>query len=161
MAVRRTAETFRWIISILRSHAIPHQLSGGLAARTYGVKRALADIDIGVPDRAIPKLHRLLERHVIDGPRRYKDAEFDLELLTLRYKGQLIDLFGTTTQRIYNNQTKKWELLRTNFAQSTIKTVYRKRVPVIPFLELVRYKQKINRVVDRFDVRELRDTGPC
>lgn len=73
-----------WIADVLKSHNIPFQISGGLAAKVYGSDRPLADIDIDVPDEHLPLLADLLTDHVVWGPARYLDGEWDLMLLTVK-----------------------------------------------------------------------------
>ena len=44
--MKDTAGALFWIVKILKKHKIPFHISGGFAAKLYGVKRDLADIDI-------------------------------------------------------------------------------------------------------------------
>ena len=53
---RHTKEAFEWIISILRNHKIPFEIIGGFAARLYGSRRMLADIDIDIPKKKIKRI---------------------------------------------------------------------------------------------------------
>ncbi len=53
---KNTEAAFHWIIDILESHSIKYCISGGFAARVYGVERELADIDIVLNDSDISKI---------------------------------------------------------------------------------------------------------
>jgi hypothetical protein len=92
----------------LRKNKIPFEITGGFASRIYGSKRPLADIDIDISDKNISKIQKLTKKYIIYGPRRYKDKNFDLLLMTLKYKGQKIDISGKDYERIYNKKKKKW-----------------------------------------------------
>jgi hypothetical protein len=50
---KKATDALRWVIDILNKHHIIYQVTGGLAAKIYGAKRALADIDLDLPDLAI------------------------------------------------------------------------------------------------------------
>ncbi len=93
-----------WIVGALRERGVPFQITGGLAARCYGAKRPLVDIDIDVPEEHLPSLGRVLAEHVVFGPGRFRDDDWDLTLLTLRYAGQNIDLGGAYETRFFDRQ---------------------------------------------------------
>lgn len=42
-------QALSWIVEVLRRAEVPFQVVGGLAARAYGAKRPLADLDFYVP----------------------------------------------------------------------------------------------------------------
>jgi hypothetical protein len=45
----KISQALNWIVSLLNRHHIPYQIVGGLAAKAYGARRALVDIDMYVP----------------------------------------------------------------------------------------------------------------
>jgi hypothetical protein len=152
---RRTKDAFVWIVRLLRKHDVPFQVTGGLAARVYGARRKLADIDLDVPDRAIGRIASLVRPYIVKGPYRYRVKPFDVLLLTLRYKGQEIDLAGADSTRLFDRQEKKWSFDKADLKRSTKKSLYGMRVPIIRKQELLRYKKSIARAVDKEDVRAL------
>ncbi len=152
---RKTAEAFVWITDTLRKHDIPFQISGGLAARIYGSRRKLADIDIGVPDKRLKKTLSDVADYVIYGPKRYVDSEWDLLLLTLRYQGQDIDIYGNDSMKLFDRKNNVWVNYKFKISDSVIKKVYGRNVPVIPKEQLISYKQIIMRDVDRKDLKIL------
>ena len=152
---RRTREAFIWTVGILRKRGIPFQIQGGFAARIYGSRRPLADIDIGIPDSRLSEILPDVRSHIIYGPKRYVDGSFDLLLMTLKYKGQEIDVFGATNGKLFELKSGKWVNVKFKLEDSTMKSVYGLKVPVIGKKGLIQYKKKLQRDVDVEDVRQL------
>ena len=48
--MKNTQAAFHWIVNILKTHNIPFHVAGGLAAKSYGAQRELADIDLDIPE---------------------------------------------------------------------------------------------------------------
>ncbi len=158
-AMRNTEEAFLWIINILEDKEIKYKISGGFSARLYGVERELADIDIEIIDEDFSKILNEIKDYIIFGPDRYKDAHWDLNLITLNYEGQEIDL-ASVQAKIFNNNTKLWELKNTieNWMDSDnfeIKEVFGKKVLIESIKSLKEYKVKLSRDVDLEDLKQL------
>ncbi|MDD5182201.1 MAG: hypothetical protein PHC66_03455 [Candidatus Nanoarchaeia archaeon] len=156
---RRTKDAFLWIMSILHRHRIPYRISGGLAARIYGSKRRLADIDIDIPD----KIHenRILSEvgdYIIFGPKRYVDHQFDLLLMTLKYKGQKIDICVGEHEKLFDHEKKEWVANKIDLSKHVDKKVYGLVARVIPKNDLIAYKRLMARKVDIADVKCLLKT---
>lgn len=131
---------------------IPFQISGGFAAKLYGANRPLFDIDIDIKGKDFDKLLPFVEDYILSGPKRYLDDSFDLQLLTLEYQGQRIDLSVSENSKIYNAKTKQWQECETNFNSFKEFEVYGLKVPVITWQELVEYKKIIRRPTDLEDI---------
>ncbi len=152
--MRNTKKAFLWITDILEKHNISYKIWGGFAGRVYGVTRELADIDIEIPETDIPKILVDVKDYVIYGPERYTDANWDLELMTLRYEGQDIDISGVEA-KIFNQTSGQWERCNDNLTKPNILEVYGKKVPIENIDTLIAYKTKLARDVDLEDVRQL------
>ncbi len=152
--MRNTIKSFKWIINILDHHSITYKISGGFAARLYGVNRELADIDIEVANNDIIKVIDDVKEFVVWGPSRYQDSNWDLELLTLSYEGQEIDISGIEG-KMFNQQTKQWENYFGDLSSVTLLGVFGKVIPVEPRQSLIVYKTKLGREVDLEDVKQL------
>ena len=152
---KKIKAAFLWIITILKKHKIPYRISGGFAARIYGSKRPVADIDIDMPDRYIDKILPEVYKYILYGPNRYKDREWNIYALELKYKGQEIGLAGTTTGKIFDKKKGRWTKFKADFSKINKKKVYGKEVKVIGKKDLIAYKSKIQRRVDKQDVKEL------
>ncbi len=136
-------EAFHWIIGILRKRNIPFQLTGGLAAKIYGSPRDLNDIDIEVPDDRIYELKPDVEMFTQYGPAHLLDERWDLHLLVLNYKGQLIDISGSDQVRICDARTGIWKECPADLSKAESHEVFGIRVPVVDRKFLAMYKQML------------------
>lgn len=138
---------------MLRKNRISFQITGGLAARAYGSKRPLADIDFDVLEKDIPKIAKLVQDHIVFEPKHFRNKNWDLELMTLEYRGQLIDIAGAKKTKVYDHRTKRWVGIPTDIRRAKIKPLFGMRVPVVGKEELIAYKTLLGRRVDKEDIR--------
>jgi len=153
--MRETEKAFLWITDILEQKRIAYRISGGFAARVYGVERELADIDIEIADKDISLIVDDVKPYIIFGPGRYEDENWNLNLMTLQYLEQEIDI-ASTDAKIFNQKTKLWQNWVTKLSDFEIKEVYGKKIPVEPIESLISYKTNLAREVDLEDVRQLK-----
>ena len=156
---RQSADALHWIVSRLRRHGIPFQVTGGLAARVYGSSRPLADIDLDVPEEALPLLLPEVAPYVRFGPAHYTDEAWDLELMTLEYLGQEIDLGGAFRARVFDQEAGAWAPMVADFSTAVSREVLGLVVPVVCREDLIAYKRKLGREVDRLDVAAMEAAG--
>ena len=160
--MRNTKAAFLWIVNILKRHKVPYQITGGFAAKIYGVKRELADIDIEVPeekyDDAFDNLRKDVKPFIVFGPKRYKKEGFNVFLMTLKYKGQLIDICGTHTDMLFDKRKRKMIKTPVYLKKYSKKQVFGQKIKVVTKKELVAYKSKLQRRVDKIDIAELSET---
>ncbi len=153
--MKKTKEAFLWIIGILKKGKVPYLISGGLAARVYGSLRHLADIDIEIPNEYFGKILSAVKRYSVYGPKRYKDKNWDIFLLTLRYHGQLIDLSGIESGKIFDKRKNKWVKMKTDISNYNRRMVYGRFVNVSKKKDLIAYKKIIGRKVDLEDIKQI------
>ena len=151
-ADNKIQEAFLWIVNILKKRHIPFQIACGLAAISYGVKRDLYDIDIDIPEDLFARIILEVSPYIIFGPARFKDTNWDIYLLTLCYKEQLIDIDGAYQTKIMNAKNGLWEPIKTDFSLTEKIKIYGEMVPVISRSELIKYKTILNREVDQLDL---------
>ena len=151
---KSTVEALTWIVPLLRRNGIRFQLTGGFAAQAYGARRRLRDIDITVRKADLAPLAATTRPYVIFGPQRVRDTHWDLHMLTVNYRGQLID-FGSVSAKIFNRGRRRWDGYRPNLRRSTIRSIAGLRLPLEPRESLIRYKRKLARAVDRTDVEQM------
>ena len=134
---------------------IPYKISGGFAARVHGVNRELADIDIEVNDNDIALISDEVRQYIVYGPDRYKDNNWDLNLMTLQYEGQEIDIAGIEA-KIFNKEKEIWEKTGSDLDDYELIEVYGKKVPIEKLDALIAYKTKLSREVDIEDIKQLK-----
>lgn len=150
-----TEGAFKWIIGMIQKHNIPFQIKGGFASRLYGVNRELADIDISIPEDRFDELVPDIKEYIKSGPEQYLDEEWDLKLITIKYKGQYIDIAGAFEKKNFDKTNKVWVNTPSNFSNSVYMNVYGMEVPIIAKEDLIAYKKLILRDVDIVDIKEL------
>ncbi len=139
--MRDVKAALSWITQLLESFDIPYQIAGGLAARVYGSKRELADIDIDIPQSGFNKILDNVKEYIIYGPTHYKDDHWDLYVMTLCYQEQEIDLTSTGNVKIFNSIKGEWESLETDLSKACRMEIMEINVPVIPKYDLLSYKK--------------------
>jgi hypothetical protein len=155
---KNASAALAWIAEMLKSQNIPFQVTGGLAALVYGSTRPLADIDIDVPDEYLAELAGLLAGHVLSGPARYRDGEWDIMLLTVQYAGCEIDLGGVPGAKVFDRAARSWVPLVTDLESAVPLKVFGVEVPVIAKHALIAYKRRLDRDVDRMDITAMEST---
>ena len=153
---KKTKEAFFWLMKILRKEKVPYQISGGFAARIYGSKRPLADIDIEIHDKDFKKIMPYIDsKYILKGPRNYKDNQFDIYGLFLKYKGQKIDVCGADTEKLFDKRKGKWHKEKVDLNKTITKKVYGMSVKIVPLKNLIGYKKILLRQVDKIDIKNL------
>lgn len=156
MQDRDTKQAFHWMIDLFERRQIPYQTTGGFAARVYGVDRPLNDIDFDVPEDRLNEIaSEIPEEYIVFGPGRYRDDSFDIELISLEYHGQEIDIAGIGTGKIFDERSGVWIRDPVSLERAEKIEVDGREVFVIPKQDLAGYKKLINRPVDREDVSQL------
>ena len=149
-----TKEAFLWIIGILEKHKVVYRISGGMAARAYGSNRPLADIDIEIRDKYFKKILPDIRKYLFFIGK-YRDKHFKTYGAGMKYKGQIIELSGADTEILYDSRKKKWIKSNNDLTKTTKKEIYGKTVKVIRKKDLIEYKEKLNREVDKKDLKVL------
>lgn len=117
----KTICALRWILEILERHEIEYQITGGFAAKLYGSLCELHDIDIDIPNASMQKILPDVAEYITYGPAHFRDAKWDMQLITLNYKGQEIDIGGIDTLRISNKRrTERQSTTSSQFLQAGV-----------------------------------------
>lgn len=153
---KKTEEALKWIVEILNKHNIIFRISGGFAAKIYGSTRELADIDIGIKENEFAKILPEIEPFLVDGdPGHYKDKEWDLVAGRLNYGGQFIDICVIDSLRFFNKRDSKWDQIPFNPETFTWHDLHGIKIPIIAKNDLIEYKEKLDREVDRIDIQQM------
>lgn len=154
-AEREMSRALAWIAGLLRARDVPFQVVGGLAARAWGARRPLADLDLYVSARCWRVIEASLSPHRVSGPRRHRDEHWDLTFVSLRRHGIQIEIGFDDEARYREAHTGAWRDQRIDYSASVQRTVLGHTVPVMPLAQLIDYKRRLDREVDRQDIAEL------
>lgn len=152
------AEALGWIRETLSELGIPYQIAGGLAAIAHGGTRELHDIDLYVPEGALEEILPRVAEHHSHGPRRHLDEHWDCLFMEIRYAGEEIEIADAARTRYRGGPHEPWSPADVDFEASVQREVFGETVPVMPREQLVGYKRRLDRAVDRRDLEELEAT---
>ena len=147
--------TLEWIEGVLDRLEVPRQYVGGLAARAHGATRPLLDIDLYVPDEALPDIAGAITEHLVRFPVPYQDESWDLVYLRADYHGQAVEIGGADTARYRDTGDGTWCDVEIDYDAGVCLEVEGVAVPVMPLEALAEYKAKLGREVDQRDLEEL------
>lgn len=150
--MRDSKRAFDWITNLLDDLGHPYIVVGGLAANIFGGNRPLNDIDLDVPKSALFEVAERSKSYVTFGPARYRDEQFDIELLSLRYAEQDIDLTAAENILLFDRQAAEWREVPTDLRAGELHEVLGRRVPVMSKNSLISYKRMISRDTDLEDI---------
>ncbi len=152
---KKQKNVLKVLAGVLRENNIPFQISGGLAAIIYGAKnRKLFDIDIDVSGKDLPKITLFFSDYIVRPLQKYKDDNFEINLMTLKINDVFIDItqaeniyfISKTGEKIYEN---------IDLAHPAIIDFASMRLPVENKDNLIRYKRFLGRETDIKDVEEI------
>lgn len=153
----KLADALKWIVSILRKHNVPFQISGGFAANIYGAKRSINDIDMNIPEDKMEIILPDIEKYITFGPADYKDEKWDLKLITLNYNGQEIDIGGAFDTKIFDDKKKVWVHFPAKVETAQTHTVYGIEVPIVRPQDLIEYKKLLSGEHQKTDITAVQE----
>jgi hypothetical protein len=152
---RDTRKAFHWILDILERWNVPYLISGGLAARTFGSPRPLADIDIYVPAESMAELGMKLSRHAIKPPHNHRSAFWNVIYMVLEYCGQRIELVSSHDVKILDTRKILWTRQQIDFSRFEWKTIMGRKARIQHRDDLIAYKTILGRLVDIEDIQHI------
>lgn len=144
MLEEKTKNALKWILEILNKKNIPYEISGGFAAKLYGSKRLLNDIDLDVPEENFKDILPEVQSYIIFGPGHLNDGKWDLYVMTLNYKGQEIDISGAYNAKVSNKERTKWIPIPADFSKIRKLKIDAISVNIISPEDLIFYKQNLD-----------------
>lgn len=141
--MERIKKSLDWIIPLIEAHGIPYQITGGFAVCLYGGSREVNDIDIDLPAEGLKKLIPEITPFIISGPERYIDFTWDVDIVTLDYHGQIIDLTVAEDAYIINHRVGAREPLLMNFESVNKIGAFGHILSVQRPEDLIEYKSKM------------------
>ena len=155
--MRNTKSALKWIISLMEDNHIQYQVVGGLAAKTYGASRELVDIDLYVSGKDFQKACELAKDHLTWDPKHYKDNEWDIEFAKFEFDGQKVEIGNSTGAKRFDNETNEWIDENIDYDTYEVKEFLGVKFKVISKQKLIEYKRKLNREVDKIDLKQMEE----
>lgn len=111
--------TLHWLITLLEAKNIPYVITGGFWAHLYGATRDINDIDIDIHESDFEKILPEIKAYITFGPWRYIDERWDLQIITLNYHGQEIDIGSADRCTIFDDISQTWKIFSSNLKEYT------------------------------------------
>ena len=147
-------EALKTVVNTFKANNIPFQISGGLAAILYGVKRPLYDIDVEVYKKDMPQTITLFQKDISEAFHHIQDAHFDLWLLTLKINGVSVDISQADECYVGDGQGEKIRV-DSDLSKAHWINFEGLEVPVVSPSELIAYKTILARDTDLIDMKQM------
>lgn len=154
------AAALRWVCGLLGDCSIPFQVTGDVAAVAHGATRQVRRVELFVPARHVPALLRAAREHVVDYPWRRLDGGWDRVALSLSHDGVAIDVCVVEAARLKEAATGEWCEAAVDPGASVTIEVWDVEAPVMPREQLLNQKRRLDREIDRRDVRDIAGSNP-
>lgn len=145
----------RWVCGLLDASGIPFQVTGDVAAAAHGATRPIRSVELFVAAEHVPALLRAAEEHVVDYPWRRMDEAWDRVTLSLSHDGTTIDVCVIEAARFKEAATGAWRDAGIDIMSSVLLRVLEVDAPVMPLAQLLDRKRRLDREVDRQDIRDI------
>lgn len=153
-------KTLKWIVEILERKKIRFNILGGLAAYAYGSKRMLVDIDLAMKKEDFQKLLPEVKEYIVELPHFSKSDNWECYYMELKKGGITIEISGDKGCKLLDSKTGKWQKLGDGLSKPTIRKVFGLELPIIPKKELIAYKKKLMRDIDKIDLKNFGEKVP-
>ena len=150
-----TAAALRWTCGLLRDCGIPFQVTGDVAAAAHGGTRPVRRVEMFIAAAHVPALIRQARDRVADYPWRRRDDAWDRVALVLVHDGVTIEVGIVEAARFREAATGEWRDAAIEPEASVTMTVWDIETPVMPREQLVDQKRRLDREIDRQDLRDI------
>lgn len=144
MIPEKVLNALKWIVTILNENAIPYQISGGFAAHLYGATRPINDIDIDIPEESFSLIMGKVKPYILDELQHYNDGKWDLQVMTLNYLDQEIDISGAFNTKVSNLERTEWISIPVDFSSSNQINLDGFIINIISPQQLIDYKKHLD-----------------
>ena len=149
------AAALRWVRGLLDDSGIPFQVTGDAAAMAHGARRTVRRLELCIAAEHVPALVRAARERVVDPPWRRLDDAWDRVALSLSHDGTAIDVWVAEVARLKDAATGEWREAAVDPEASVTMTVWDVETPVITREQLVDQKRRLDREIDRQDLRDI------
>jgi hypothetical protein len=155
----RAAEVLAWLSDLFRDGGVRYAAAGGLAARSWGGTRPLVDLDFYVRAEDLDRLEVDLAPYVVRPLTALKDEHWDLVFMRLEYSSVPLELCVAEGALYRDASTGEWHDACPTLDDCPEREVLGVKLRVMNREDLVRYKQRVSRAVDRADVAAIERAG--
>lgn len=143
------------ILEAMNRAQLPFQATGGLAGNLHGSVWPLHDLDFDVAPPLLSRMATEFRAQVVYGPAPFRDEEFALDLLTLRFGSVEVDLSDAASIRLLSagGEEQPWP---TDLTAVVWRPLGHHTIPAMPLPQLLAYKRAIGREADVADLMTLR-----
>lgn len=152
----KITNTLNWLIDIFSRNNVKFRIWWWFAVNLYWWNRPTADIDIDLFEEDIIKILPEIKEYITFWFWNYTDEEWDLNMVTLNYNWQEVDLCWIENVKIFNRNNWKFEELHTDLSELNYIVFQWLNLPVMKKEELIEYKSKVLRNVDIEDLKFLK-----
>lgn len=154
------AAALRRACGLLAECAIPFQVAGDVAAVAHGATRPVRCVEFFIAAEHVPVLLRAAREHVADYPWRRLDDAWDRVALSLSHEGVSVDVCVVEAARFKEAATGEWCDADIDLASSETLKNWDVEVPVMPRGQLLDQKRRLDREIDRRDIRDIAGVTP-
>lgn len=147
----------QWIAGLLREGDIPFLVCGGLAAKAYGSKRDLNDIDLFVSGDHFSSVVQAGQEFVSKAAAHRQEEGWDLTYVQFKYEGIKVEVGSADGVKIFDVRNGIWVPLNIDFSRYAIRHLLGLGLPIMLKDDLVQYKSVLLRPVDIEDIRAIRE----
>ncbi len=147
----------QWIVGLLRESNIPFLICGGLAAKGYGSKRELNDIDLFVPGEYFSSVVQAGQAFVSKTAAHRQEEGWDLTYVQFKYEGIKVEVGSANGPRIFDAGRETWVPLDIDFSRHAMVRLLGLELPLMLKEDLIQYKSALSRPVDVDDIRAIYD----
>lgn len=155
----KVKDALNWIKAIIDKEAIPYQIVGGFAARAYGAKRPINDIDMYIPMESVEKILPYVEDFISKPLKHYVEELWDVQYFQLKYREQKIEVGLSPGGKFYDKTDEIWIDQTIDFSSSFKGQMYGIDILIMPRNDLIEYKRRLGREVDIIDIAEMEAAG--
>jgi len=154
----RAADAMAWLADLFREQDVRYVAAGGLAARSWGATRPLVDLDFFVHGEDLDRIEADLAPYVVRPLTRLTDDHWDLSFMRLEYAGIPLELSVAEGARYCEAATGEWHDAGPPFSACPERELLGVRLRIMDRDDLVEYKHRVDRAVDRADVAAIERT---
>jgi len=148
----RAADAMEWISGLFRDKDVQYAAAGGLAARSWGATRPLVDLDFFVHSEDLERIMTDLAPYVDRPLTEHRDEYWDLSFMRLEYGGAPLELCVAEGAQYRESATGEWHEACPDLSAFTERELLGVTIQVMNRDDLVKYKRRVDRAVDRADI---------